>query len=620
MRCPLHSVADFKDLTESPPPEPTHSNQSTGIFVNGMSSLYTQQMSASPSLSVPHQQAAAQHTQSQHSQSGKQTHTPRSNMSLLLTKPMMAMLDVDDTDTTHRELAERILDYDARVVELEEQVRGLQDSLDEMVHKFEDQETEIQSLRDKNKKWKKKEFDWMAKEKEYKALISQYNEIRESNAKLTLTYWTLQCQYDKLKRDYDRCSSTVLQYGDYQIPLANQLLMTQLDNSSTTSSTRNLLLSNNNSNSLHSDIISSNNIGDQFQFSGNTLSPTNGLSGMDMDIMSEDDEVDMVVGFMSSTAQRSSQVMQVNDVEMSTSPTSVGGGSTVSRNTSHLNVLGHLSNASQMSHGYNASFLGNQKAFQLSGKNKDELIEEVLRLHDRIDEITDTKFRILQSSEGEIRRLDAKVKILEEAYQSARSMAAAGNGGGVAEMQNINEMIQMNEIKEIQLDQEMSRSENVHKKSRASFGGGIIGLPFNEDHTYNVSKNDLDTVARQLINPEKHSRAQTMNMVNLQYLVPTHSTRSLESGRSQSVRSLSTQQTEQSTDSDDRGSASKDVTPEEFGKHQKQLTFLEDISEQSEEQDFDDAEEEEHDNDVENGLDPDDLGHNEQGDKPDPND
>ena len=194
-----------------------------------------------------------------------------------------------------------------------------------------------------------------------------------------------------------------MQYGDYQVPLANQLMMTQLDDSSTTSSNRHLLLSNNNSNN---DIISSTNIGDQFQYSGNTLSPTNGMNGMDMDIMSEDDEVDMVVGFMSSTAQRSSQVMQVNDVEMSASPT----GSTVSRNTSHLSVLqGHSSNTSNMSHGYNASFLGNQKAFQLSGKNKDELIEEVLRLHDRIDEITDTKCRILQSSEGEIRSLDAKV-------------------------------------------------------------------------------------------------------------------------------------------------------------------------------------------------------------------
>ena len=193
--------------------------------------------------------------------------------------------------------------------------------------------------------------------------------------------------------------------------------------------------------------------------------------------------------------------------------------------------------------------------------------------------------------------------MLEEAYQSAR---AAGTDG--VEMENINEMIQMNEIKEIQLDQEMSKSDNVHKKSRASFGGGIIGLPFNEDHTYNVSKNDLDTVAKQLINPNQHSRAQTMNMVNLQYLAPAHSNRSLsnrslESARSHSVRSLSTQQTEQSTDSDERGNMSKEVTPEEFGKHQKQLTFLEDISEQSEEPDFDDMDAE----DVPPELDPDDV-------------
>merc|ERR1711879_502537 len=82
--------------------------------------------------------------------------------------------------------------------------------------------------------------------------------------------------------------------------------------------------------------------------------------------------------------------------------------------------------------------------------------------------------------------------------------------------------IGIEDMKEIQLDQEMSKSDNVHKKSRASFGGGIIGLPLmsNEDHTYNVSKNDLDTVAKQLMNRNQHSRAQTVS--NLHYLARVH--------------------------------------------------------------------------------------------------
>ena len=169
----------------------------------------------------------------------------------------------------------------------------------------------------------------------------------------------------RLKRDYAKSSSMVMQYGDYQINLANQLMTTQLENSSTTSSNRNLLQldsSNQNSNSLHSDIISSNNIGDQFQFPVPASSPMHGaMNGMD--IMSDDeDEVDMVVSFMSSAAQRSSQVMHVNDVQIATSPMS---STAVSRAGSHLNVLmGHSSNTSNLSHGYNMSYIGNNLAFQ----------------------------------------------------------------------------------------------------------------------------------------------------------------------------------------------------------------------------------------------------------------
>ena len=112
------------------------------------------------------------------------------------------MLDVDDsTDVAHRDLAEKVMEYEARALEYEDEINELRDSLDEMVRKHEDQETQIQSLREKNRKWKRKQFDWTTKEKEYKSLLRQYSEIRESNAKLTLTYWTLQCQYDKLVMD-----------------------------------------------------------------------------------------------------------------------------------------------------------------------------------------------------------------------------------------------------------------------------------------------------------------------------------------------------------------------------------------------------------------------------------
>ena len=74
----------------------------------------------------------------------------------------------------------------------------------------------------------------------------------------------------------------------------------------------------------------------------------------------------------------------------------------------------------------------------------------------------------------------------------------------------------------------------------------------------------------------QHTR--TQSMANHKYLVPTSSNRSIsnDSAKSQSVSTLS-------TNSDQEGS------PEDSGKgHQQQLTFLDNISEQTEDADIDD--------------------------------
>jgi len=556
-------------VLESPPPQPTDSGHSNG---HNVSAAVSNGHSVSFETDSGHSNSHNTTTPPSVSRS-RRTHAPRSNMSLLLSKPMMAMLDVDDTDSAHRELSDKLKEYEARVVEYEEDIHGLQKSCHEMVRKHEDQETLIQSLKEKNRKWKRKQFDWDIKEKEYKSLLRQYSEIRESNAKLTLTYWTLQCQYDKLKRDYDKSSSMVMQYGDLQINLTNQMMMTQLEESSTHSSNRNLLLSNHNSNSLHSDIISSNNIGDQFQFPVSSHPPSHDHhNGMDI-LSDEEDEVDMVVGFMSSSAQRSSQVMQVNDVQISaSSPTSATSTAAGSRAGSNLNVLqGHSSNASNLSHGYNMSFVGHQQmAFHLSGKTKDELVDEVLKLNDRIDEINEKKLRMMQSSQEEIARLEARLAIMkEEAARNSRNGKGHGDDG---------RHIGIEDMKEIQLDQELSKSDNVHKKSRASFGGGIIGfeLMSNEDHTHNVSKNDLDTVAKQLMNP--HTRAHSMAILKH---TPQHqqhppNARAQPQSQRNQHRNVEVERKEVSPSPDAHGRG-----------HEQQLTFLDNISEQTEDVDID---------------------------------
>ena len=538
-----YNHVDFNDLTESPP-EPSDVTVSENIIGPSTGTTLYSTMSAMSHSPVD---------------------GPRSNVSLLLSKPMMAMITKDpqhpqphphgNNSDEMKEMAvmsHNILEYEARTLEYETEIKELRESLDEMVRKHEEQEMEISTLKEKNRKYKRREFDWTAKEREHKSLLSQYRELRENNAKLTLTYFTLQCQYDKLKRDYDEKASMILNYGDYQINLTNQIMAHQMinDTSSTNSSVRNVLpvLSNNNSNSNEQ----------MFQFTINSLaSPPhpdqgdfhmhmNNEHGLNMLTASDDeDEVDMVVGFMSSTDQRSTQVMNLNDIALSDT------------NRSNMSLLSaHQSTMSITSHGYNTSYFGNNLAFQYTAKSKDELIEEVMKLREKLDEMTDKKFLILKNTTQEIDRLNSKIRLLED-----------GSTTSVQEMAGM----------ELQIDHALdTKNESAHKQ-RASFGGGIVTNI--EDHTYTVSRNnhDLDSIAKQL--NKQHSRAQSM--ANSKYLLLPNAATNHSKSKS-SNHSNSDSKFIDEDHSDDGGLES--VGKAEDG-HHKSLTFLQNIAETVDEDD-----------------------------------
>merc|ERR1719295_2408934 len=89
--------------------------------------------------------------------------------------------------------------------------------------------------------------------------------------------------------------------------------------------------------------------------------------------------------------------------------------------TNLLSVQSHKSNRSLMSvqsHGYNMSFFGDP-SFALAAKSKDELIEEVLQLQTKLEEMADHKLQIIKAYTKEIERLTSKLKVMEEKEQQS---------------------------------------------------------------------------------------------------------------------------------------------------------------------------------------------------------
>eukprot|EP01083_Nonionella_stella_P165480 550571_1 len=460
----------------------------------------------------------------------------RSNASILFSKPpMMNLISAEMSEavtmrmksSTHEEVAQQCIEYEDTLTRYESEIGELRDTVDKMLMSHADQESEIKTLKDKNRKAKRKEFDWVTKEREYKSLLAQYRELRENNAKLTLTYFTLQCEYDKLKRDYDEKSGMIMNYGDYQINLANQINI--IDDTEEAEDPDDhvpvMLLG----------AMSSN-------------SPVNTTNAVDdeLDLLSnrsdEDDEVDMVVGFMHRGSLAEDEPVPVEGTKLMYLNSS---GSAAGSTTHNKQQMSTMSN----SHGYNMSYWGNNVAFQYSAKSKDELIGDILKLREKLSEMTDTKFSILQSTKQEIDRLTSKVKMFEE------------------------KEIHLDNIQEIQLDQQIGHK--TEHKQRKSFDGVNIGMMSNEEHTYTVSRgNDLDSVAKQLAS-KQHQRAQSHASMasSRNYLSPTATTMQrlgpaiFDENQEDDEEELVVEQEED--DADNTG-------------HVKSLTFLHNITESDE--------------------------------------
>jgi len=360
--------------------------------------------------------------------------------------------------------------------------------LDEMLRQNEEREAELQRTKTQNHRYKRMEFDWRAKEREYKALLPQYRELRENNAKLTLTYFTLQCEYDTLKRDYDERASLVMNYGDYQINLSNPLLDMGHDGaSSNNSSNRNLFAMANQSSY------------DQQQQarSGNMQHPhAIGGGGGALDVLSDmsnedDDDVDMVVSFMT---DRNSQV--INEISMATLMAQQSG------HQQQAPPQTMLSPAQSQSHQHTTSTTAAMHA-QYAVKSREELIEDVVKLRDKLSEMTDTKLSLLQSTKQEIDRLTSKVRWLEEKEEHSQQH----------DRDDIYSEIQF----DAQFDAHGGGGNGSERKQRMSFGGGSIGIMNNEEHSYKVSRNDLAADVKQLVS-KQHKRAESM--ANAKYLIP----------------------------------------------------------------------------------------------------